>query len=65
MGKGDGKTTSMRIQSSPGSSSAAHAAKQRERFQQGLRILVRIVARAHMGRQASQATLDPDQRAGG
>lgn len=44
-----------------------HTAQERERMQTGLRILARMIARAHLSRQASGAApeLPPDQEAGG
>ena len=36
-----------------------HTAQERERMQTGLRILARIIARAHMRREADRADLSP------
>jgi len=44
-----------------------HTAQERERMRTGLRILARIIARAHLRRQATGTApeLPPDQEAGG
>ena len=42
-----------------GRASPQHTPQERERMQTGLRILARIIARAHLRRQASGAALDP------
>ncbi|MDE2842523.1 MAG: hypothetical protein OXN21_03975 [Chloroflexota bacterium] len=43
----------------PGRISPQHTAPERERMQTGLRILARIIARAHLSRQASGAAPEP------
>ena len=50
----------------PGATSPNHTAQEREKMQQGLRILARIIARAHLMRQASgpASTPPPDPKAG-
>ena len=40
--------------------SPTHSAEQRETVQRGLRILARIIARAHLRRQALRAGTEPD-----
>ena len=47
-----------------GRASPQHTASERERMQTGLRILARIIARAHLRRQASRAVSPPDQAGG-
>ena len=48
------KKTSPRIPGSPNESSTTHTAEQRERMQRGLRILARMIVRAHLRREASR-----------
>ena len=43
----------------PGSTPPKHSDAQRERMQEGLRILARMIARAHLRREADQATQEP------
>jgi len=52
---------STRIPGSPGNLSAAHTAEQRAQMQAGLRILARIIARAHLRRQSTGAAPAPPQ----
>ena len=49
-----------------GGTSPQHTDQERERMQTGLRILARLIARAHLRRQASGAAPEPppDQEAG-
>ena len=42
----------------PGRTSPQHTASERERIQTGLRILARMIARAHLRRQASGAAIE-------
>ena len=65
MRSADRRGTSTRIPSSPKDSSAAHTAGQRAQMQAGLRILARIIVRAHLRRQASGATPAPPPDQGG
>ena len=50
----------------PGREKPQHTASERERMQAGLRILARIIARAHLSRQATVAAPapPPDREAG-
>ena len=61
MKKADRKGTSTRIASSPKRSPAAYTAGQQERMQRGLRILARMIIRAHLRREASQAGPSPQE----
>ena len=61
MRKAGRKRTSTRIPGSPWNLSAAHTAEQRAQMQAGLRILARIIARAHLSRQAHRYAAGPDQ----
>ena len=45
----------------PKGSSAAYTADQREQMQQGLRILARMIVRAHLRRKASRAFSSPPE----
>ena len=47
-----------------GRASPQHTSQERERMQPGLRILARIIARAHLSRQAS-ASAPPDRETSG
>ena len=60
MRRADRKRTSTRIPRSPKKSSTAYAAEQREQLQRGMRILARMIVRAHLRREASRAV--PTQR---
>ncbi|MDE2844516.1 MAG: hypothetical protein OXN21_14205 [Chloroflexota bacterium] len=51
------KTT--RVRMSPAKSTVSCTAEQRDRRQRGLRILARIIARAHLRRQVSWAAQEP------
>ncbi len=55
------KRMSTRIPDSPGNLSAAHTAEQRAQMQAGLRILARMIARAHLRQRASGAAPAPPQ----
>ena len=55
MRRADRKGTSTRIPSSPRNSLTAYTAEQRERMQRGLRILARMIVRAHLQKVASRA----------
>ena len=48
----------------PGSTPPQHTDAQRDRMQEGLRILARIIARAHLRREADQATQEPQPDSG-
>ncbi len=67
MKKAGRERTSTRIPSSAQNSSAAYTPKQREQLQHGLRILARMIVRAHLRREASQGgpAPPPDHRPGG
>ena len=51
----NGKSKSTRISGTTKKSSANYTPEQRERMQQGLRILARMIARAHLRREAPTA----------
>ena len=53
--------TSTRNPISPKESSTAYTAKQREQLQRGLRILARMIVRAHLRREASRAESSPQE----
>ncbi len=55
MRRADREKTSTRDPSSPKSATAAYTAEQQERMQRGLRILARMIVRAHLRREASRA----------
>ena len=55
MRRADRKTPSTGILTSPNRPPAAYTAEQRERIQRGLRILARMIVRAHLRREASRA----------
>ena len=59
MRKAGRKKTSTRNHNTPKKSSTAYTPKQREQLQRGLRILARMIVRAHLGREASQAASAP------
>ena len=61
MRKADRKGTSTRIPGSPKKSSTAYSAQQRERMQRGLRILARMIVRAHLRREASRSGSVPHE----
>ena len=67
MKKAGRERTSTRNPGSPKESSPAYTPEQREQLQRGLRILARMIVRAHLRREASQGgpTPPPDQRPGG
>ncbi len=66
MRKAGRERTSTRNPSSPGKSSPAYTPKQGEQLQRGLRILARMIVRAHLRREASQgAPASPGHRPGG
>ena len=56
MRRADRRGTSTRIPSSPKRPPAAHTAEQREQIERGLRILARMIAHAHLRREASRAS---------
>jgi len=61
MRRADRIRTSTRIPSSPKKSSTAYTAEQRERMQRGLRILARMIVRAHLRQEASRAGPAPHE----
>ena len=61
MRRTDRKGTSERIPGSPKQAPTAYTAEQRERMQAGLRILARMIARAHLRRESSRAGLAPTE----
>ena len=61
MRRADRKNKSTRIHGSPRKSSTMYTTEQRERMQQGLRILARMIARAHLRRAASRAGPAPQE----
>ncbi len=67
MKKAGRKRTSTRNPGSPERSSTAYTPKQREQLQHGLRILARMIVRAHLRREASQrgSAPPPDRWPGG
>ena len=56
----DRKRPSKSIPNSPTGSSVAHTVEQRERMQQGLRILARMIVRSHLRREASRVAPLPE-----
>lgn len=67
MKKATRKRTSTRNPNTPKRSSTAYTPKQREQMQRGLRILARMIVRAHLRREASQGgpAPPPDRLPGG
>ena len=67
MRKAGRERTSTRNPRSPQKSSTAYTPQQRERMQRGLRILARMIVRAHLRREASQGgpAPPPDRWPGG
>ena len=61
MRRTESERTSTRIPNSPKSSTAAYTAKQREQLQRGLRILARMIVRAHLRREAPRAGSSPPE----
>ncbi|MDE2844076.1 MAG: hypothetical protein OXN21_11930 [Chloroflexota bacterium] len=61
MRRADGKRTSTRITGSPKRLSTAYTAEQRDRIQRGVRILARMIVRAHLRREASRAEPSPQE----
>ena len=59
MRKSDRERTTTRIPNTPQKSLSGYTPRQREQMQQGLRILARMIVRAHLGREASQAASAP------
>lgn len=62
MRKAGGERTSTPNPSSPWKSSTAYTPKQGEQLQRGLRILARMIVRAHLRREASQGAPPPPDR---
>ena len=60
MRSGNGRNLSTNRKAPAGRCSAVHTVEQRERMRRGLRILARIIARAHLRRQASRASAAPE-----
>ena len=61
MRRADRKRTSTRIPGSPKKSSTAYTAEQRDQMQRGLRILARMIVRAHLRREVSCAGPSPQE----
>ena len=61
MRRADRKRTSTRVPGSPKRLSTAYTAEQRDQMQRGLRILARMIIRAHLRREASRARPSPPE----
>ena len=63
MRRADRRTPSERNPTAPPGSSTAYTTAQREQLQRGLRILARMIVRAHLRRQASRPGAAPGMSA--
>ena len=61
MQRANGKRPSTSVPPMSKRSSTAYSAEQRERLQHGLRILARMIVRAHLCREASRAVSVPTE----